>query len=78
MSRSLVDGGLPFSTPCISARDAAARGMLRFVPVLCIARVFSIVVARLARTHGGQAIGVGIAVRIGVSLVAPHVPAVPR
>jgi hypothetical protein len=52
--------------------------MLRFVPVLCIARVLSNVVARLARTLGGRAIGVGIAARIGVSLVAAHVPAVPR
>jgi MFS family permease len=46
-------------------------GTLRFVQVLCIAPVFPIVVARIAQTAGGEAIGVINAARIGASFVGP-------
>ena len=48
-------------------------GVLRFVQVLCIAPVFPIVVSRIAQTHGGEAIGVINAARIGASFVGPVV-----
>lgn len=48
-----------------------AYGLLRFVQVLCIAPVFPIVVARIAHTHGGQALGVINAARIGASFLGP-------
>jgi len=40
---------------------------LRFVQVLCIVPVLPIVVARVAHTLGGEAIGVINAARIGAS-----------
>jgi MFS family permease len=46
-------------------------GALRFVQVLCIAPVFPIVVARIAQSAGGEAIGVINAARIGASFVGP-------
>ena len=46
-------------------------GTLRFVQVLCLAPVFPIVVARIAHTAGGEAIGVINAARIGASFVGP-------
>jgi MFS family permease len=46
-------------------------GTLRFVQVLCIAPVFPIVVARIAQSAGGEAIGVINAARIGASFVGP-------
>ena len=46
-------------------------GALRFVQVLCIAPVFPIVVARVAHTLGGEAIGVINAARIGASFLGP-------
>jgi len=48
-------------------------GVLRFLQVLCIAPVFPIVVARIAQTHGGEAVGVINAARIGASFVGPVV-----
>jgi MFS family permease len=48
-------------------------GALRFVQVLCIAPMFPIVVARIAQTHGGAAIGVINSARIGASFVGPVV-----
>jgi MFS family permease len=48
-------------------------GALRFVQVLCIAPVFPVVVARIAQSHGGEAIGVINAARIGASFVGPVV-----
>jgi hypothetical protein len=46
-------------------------GALRFIQVLCIAPVFPIVVARVAQTLGGEAIGVINAARIGASFLGP-------
>src|SRR5438477_8058139 len=46
-------------------------GVLRFLQVLCIAPVFPIVVARIAHTAGGEAIGIINAARIGASFVGP-------
>jgi len=48
-------------------------GVLRFLQVLCVAPVFPIVVARIAHTAGGEAIGVINAARIGASFVGPVV-----
>jgi MFS transporter, DHA1 family, multidrug resistance protein len=48
-------------------------GALRFLQVLCLAPVFPIVVARIAYTAGGEAIGVINAARIGASFVGPVV-----
>ena len=46
-------------------------GLLRFLQVLCIAPLFPIVVARIAHTAGGEAIGIINAARIGASFVGP-------
>jgi MFS family permease len=46
-------------------------GALRFLQVLFIAPVFPIVVARIAQTAGGEAIGVINAARIGASFIGP-------
>ena len=53
------------------ASSAWSYGVLRFVQVLCIAPVFPIVVARIAHTQGGAAIGVINAARIGASFLGP-------
>jgi MFS family permease len=46
-------------------------GVLRFLQVLCIAPLFSILVARIAPYAGGQAIGVINSARIGAAFVGP-------
>jgi MFS family permease len=73
--RRLLNGLLVGSSVAVAALAAApgvwSYGVLRFVQVLCIAPVFPIVVARIAQTHGGEAIGVINAARIGASFVGP-------
>jgi MFS transporter, DHA1 family, multidrug resistance protein len=73
--RRLVAGLLVSSSLAIAGLAAApgvwTYGLLRFVQVLCIAPVFPIVVARIAHTHGGEAIGVINAARIGASFIGP-------
>jgi MFS transporter, DHA1 family, multidrug resistance protein len=73
--RRLVAGLLVGSSVSVGALAMApgvwSYGVLRFVQVLCIAPVFPIVVARIAQTHGGEAIGVINAARIGASFVGP-------
>jgi MFS family permease len=64
---SLAVGGLAM------APGVWTYGTLRFVQVMCIAPVFPIVVARVAQSHGGEAIGVINAARIGASFVGPVV-----
>jgi MFS family permease len=75
--RRLVAGLLVSSSLAIAGLAAApgvwTYGLLRFVQVLCIAPVFPIVVARIAQTHGGEAIGVINAARIGASFIGPVV-----
>jgi DHA1 family multidrug resistance protein-like MFS transporter len=46
-------------------------GVLRFLQVLFVAPVFPIVVARIAQTAGGEAIGVINAARIAASFIGP-------
>ena len=48
-------------------------GGLRFLQVLCIAPVFPIVVARIAHSGGGTAIGVVNSARIGAAFLGPVV-----
>jgi DHA1 family multidrug resistance protein-like MFS transporter len=73
--RRLVAALLVGSSLAVASLAAApgvwAYGALRFLQVLCIAPVFPIVVARIAQTHGGEAIGVINAARIGASFVGP-------
>jgi MFS family permease len=73
--RRLVAALLVGSSVTVWALAAApgvwSYGVLRFLQVLCIAPVFPIVVARIAQTHGGGAIGVINAARIGASFVGP-------
>jgi len=73
--RRLVAGLLVGSSLAVGALAAApgvwTYGALRFVQVLCIAPVFPIVVARVAHTLGGEAIGVINAARIGASFLGP-------
>jgi MFS family permease len=73
--RRLVAGLLIGSSLAVAALAAApgvwTYGMLRFLQVLCIAPMFPIVVARIAHTHGGEAIGVINAARIGASFLGP-------
>ena len=73
--RRLVAGLLVGSSLAVGALAAASGvwtyGALRFVQVLCIAPVFPIVVARVAHTLGGEAIGVINAARIGASFLGP-------
>jgi MFS family permease len=73
--RRLVAGLLVGSSLAVGARAAApgvwTYGALRFIQVLCIAPVFPIVVARVAQTLGGEAIGVINAARIGASFLGP-------
>ncbi len=75
--RRLIAGLLVGSSVSVGALAVApgvwSYGVLRFVQVLCIAPVFPIVVARIAQTHGGEAIGVINAARIGASFVGPVV-----
>ena len=73
--RRLVAGLLGGSSVAVLALVAAhgvwGYGVLRFLQVLCIAPVFPIVVARIAHTAGGEAIGIINAARIGASFVGP-------
>jgi MFS transporter, DHA1 family, multidrug resistance protein len=73
--RRLVAGLLVGSSLAVGALAAApgvwTYGALRFIQVLCIAPVFPIVVARVAQTLGGEAIGVINAARIGASFLGP-------
>jgi MFS transporter, DHA1 family, multidrug resistance protein len=73
--RRLVAGLLAGSSLTMAALVVAhgvwGYGMLRFLQVLCIAPVFPIVVARIAHTAGGEAIGIINAARIGASFVGP-------
>jgi MFS family permease len=75
--RRLLNGLLIGSSAAVAALAVApgvwSYGALRFLQVLCIAPVFPIVVARIAQTHGGAAIGVINAARIGASFVGPVV-----
>jgi DHA1 family multidrug resistance protein-like MFS transporter len=75
--RRLVAGLLVGSSLAVGALAVApgvwTYGTLRFVQVLCIAPVFPIVVARIAQSHGGEAIGVINSARIGASFVGPVV-----
>ena len=73
--RRLVAGLLVGSSLAVAALVVAhgvwGYGALRFLQVLCIAPVFPIVVARIAHTAGGEAIGIINAARIGASFVGP-------
>jgi MFS family permease len=73
--RRLVAGLLVGSSLAVGALAAApgvwTYGTLRFVQILCIAPVFPIVAARIAQSHGGEAIGVINSARIGASFVGP-------
>jgi MFS transporter, DHA1 family, multidrug resistance protein len=73
--RRLVAGLLLVSSLTVGALAVAhgvwGYGVLRFLQVLCIAPVFPIVVARIAHTAGGEAIGIINAARIGASFVGP-------
>jgi MFS transporter, DHA1 family, multidrug resistance protein len=75
--RRLVAGLLVSSSLAVAGLAVApgvwTYGLLRFAQVLCIAPVFPIVVARIAQTHGGEAIGVINAARIGASFIGPVV-----
>lgn len=55
------------------APTASVYGALRFVQVLCIAPVFPLVVARVAQSAGGVAIGVVNSARIGAAFLGPVV-----
>jgi hypothetical protein len=55
------------------ARTVWPFGVLRFLQVLCVAPVFPIVVARVAQSAGGAAIGVINSARIGAAFVGPVV-----
>jgi MFS family permease len=73
--RRLVAALLALSSLAVAALAVApgvvSYGVLRFVQVLAIAPVFPIVVARMAHTAGGEAIGIVNASRIGASFVGP-------
>ena len=73
--RRLIPGLLAVSSLMVLALAAARTvwpfGILRFVQVLCIAPVFPIVVARVAQSAGGAAIGVINSARIGAAFVGP-------
>ena len=73
--RRLVAGLLGGASVAVAALVVAhgvwGYGVLRFLQVICIAPVFPIVVARIAHTAGGEAIGIINAARIGASFVGP-------
>jgi MFS transporter, DHA1 family, multidrug resistance protein len=75
--RRLIPGLLAVSSLFVIALAAARSvwpfGVLRFLQVLCIAPVFPIVVARVAQSAGGAAIGVINSARIGAAFVGPVV-----
>ena len=68
---ALLGGSSLAVAALIAAHGVWGYGMLRFLQVLCIAPVFPIVVARIAHTAGGEAIGIINAARIGASFVGP-------
>jgi MFS family permease len=73
--RRLIPGLLAVSSLFVIALAAARSvwpfGVLRFLQVLCVAPVFPIVVARVAQSAGGAAIGVINSARIGAAFVGP-------
>jgi MFS family permease len=73
--RRLIPGLLALSSLFVvllaAVRTVWPFGMLRFLQVLCIAPVFPIVVARVAQSAGGAAIGVINSARIGAAFVGP-------
>jgi MFS family permease len=73
--RRLIPGLLALSSVLVLALAAAPAvwpfGALRFLQVLCIAPVFPIVVARVAQSAGGAAIGVINSARIGAAFLGP-------
>jgi MFS family permease len=73
--RRLIPGLLAVSSLCVvalaTARSVWPFGVLRFVQVLCVAPVFPIVVARVAQSAGGAAIGVINSARIGAAFLGP-------
>ena len=73
--RRLLSGLLVGSSVAVALLAVApgvwGYGALRFLQVLCIAPVFPIVVARIAHSAGGAAIGVINAARIGASFIGP-------
>ena len=73
--RRLIPGLLAVSSLFVvglaAARTVWPFGVLRFLQVLCIAPVFPIVVARVAQSAGGAAIGVINSARIGAAFVGP-------
>jgi DHA1 family multidrug resistance protein-like MFS transporter len=75
--RRLIPGLLALSSVMVLALALARTvwpfGLLRFVQVLAIAPVFPIVVARVAQSAGGAAIGVINSARIGAAFVGPVV-----
>jgi MFS family permease len=75
--RRLIPGLLAISSLFVlglaMARTVWPFGVLRFLQVLCVAPVFPIVVARVAQSAGGAAIGVINSARIGAAFVGPVV-----
>jgi MFS family permease len=75
--RRLLPALLVLSSLCVVALAAARSvwpyGILRFLQVLCIAPVFPLVVARIAQSAGGAAIGVINSARIGAAFLGPVV-----
>ncbi|HEX5816851.1 MAG TPA: MFS transporter [Methylomirabilota bacterium] len=73
--RRLIPGLLAASSLCVVALAVARSvwpfGALRFLQVLCVAPVFPLVVARLAQSAGGAAIGVINSARIGAAFLGP-------
>ncbi|HEU5321327.1 MAG TPA: MFS transporter, partial [Methylomirabilota bacterium] len=75
--RRLLAGLLVASSAALAGHAAAGSlwlyGLLRFVQVLCIAPVFPIVVAGVAQSASGEAIGVINSARIGSAFLGPVV-----
>jgi len=73
--RRLIPGLLAVSSLFVvalaMARSLWPFGVLRFFQVLCIAPVFPVVVARIAQSAGGAAIGVINSARIGAAFLGP-------
>jgi len=73
--RRLIPGLLVLSSLFVAAlapvRSVWLYGALRFLQVLCVAPVFPLVVARIAQSAGGVAIGVVNSARIGAAFIGP-------
>jgi MFS family permease len=73
--RRLIPGLLVLSSLFVAAlapvRSVWVYGALRFLQVLCVAPVFPLVVARIAQSAGGVAIGVVNSARIGAAFIGP-------